>query len=263
MKKIRFWLVIVLACVISFTILLCTGCGAEKTQTVPETEPSGMEEAVDTENAEANKNPLRSIIEAVDNALDQDTYDLEIYNVEQYGINNYSRLGNLVIFDKLEDMVTVLENSDFQKDFYDEYQFNSPEYYYLSGNVDLPNYIAHLLVEDGHYYLSIRGSQNDQNLRAVMEIFDAQQEFDVREVAQLYADLDSKELVAAKRADGQDIYYFITSGESEILDAMGVISADPVAVYFWKQEGILGVLITLGEHEDENLDMCKLEKHEL
>ena len=34
-------------------------------------------------------------------------------------------------------------------------------------------------------------------------------------------------------------------------------------IYTWEQDGVIGTIIVDGEHKDEYLDLCVLEKYEL
>ena len=63
--------------------------------------------------------------------------------------------------------------------------------------------------------------------------------------------------------NGVDVYYFTVTGGCTLFDAMGVRSTEPTTAYMWSQDGVLGIIIRLGEYEEENLNLCVFETYEI
>ncbi len=211
---------------------------------------------------------LRRIMEALDIHEEQmEDADSELGSyVSRYGVDDYWQEDGRISLDTLEDMKTMFSNDQLKVDFALRYGvlFNI-DAYSIPSNIGSDYYDIDLIVIDNQYYLSIQGADISGGLENYTGwgVYQTSQTFDIAELAQYYASDKNDELHVATLPSGVDVYYFTVTGGCSLFEAMATASTEPTTAYLWEQDGALGVMIRLGEHKEDNLDLCVLERHEL
>ena len=214
----------------------------------------------------SNETDLRAVIEAPELYKDKDSFifaEIREDNLEidakkmNYSSNNYKVEGRLIEFHSIYDMHKLLSNQGFKED----YKLNSINIinYYLSANKDIKDYTASLLNADKNYYLRIIGIDEEENIASGN--FMVSKVRDVVKIAKVYSKMVNAKLYYV---DGlKKIYFFTTDKENSLFTAMSYkLNSNNVTIYFWEQEGILGVIIVPGKHKKENFDFCEFVKYD-
>ena len=221
---------------------------------------------VDYENMGRDEYIIRSVVEA--SAIFRDNHKNgfnEEEDLKKYGISRFRRLDNLVLFDNLEDMKTVISNKQFQDDYFLLFGIHfKPDAYYLPVSLGIESDDIDIYAMDDRYYFSIIGSEikGGFDYLVIWGVFDTSQDIDARETAQLYADLCDAELKTQRMPDGNTVYYY-SGMRSILIEDMGLCTKDIATAYLWEQDGVLGVIVWNGEHNEDMFDFCVLERNEL
>ena len=211
---------------------------------------------------------LRRIIEAYDIHEEQmEDVDSEPGQYgSQYGVDRYWREDSRISLDTLEDMETMFSNDQFKVDFAMRYGvLFDIDFYSIPANISSHRYDTDFIVLDDQYYMSIQGADISGGLENYTGwgVYQTSQKFDIAELAQFYASDKNDELYLTTLPNGVDVYYFTVTGGCSLFEAMATASTEPTTAYLWEQDDSLGVMIRLGEHKEENLELCVLERHEL
>ena len=268
MKKIK--ITITFICIAA----IMTGCAAEGgglTDLIdgfPQIDTYQEEESIDYTSVNEDEYNLRLIVEAYDIHKERmaEANDESGYYISQYGAEKVWQENYRISFDTVEDMEAVFGSADFKSDFKQMYGIDfDVEKYYSPRNVGAYHYDIDLVVIDNHYYLSINSSDLSGGLEGIIVwgVYQSSQASDVSDIAHLYAQENNDKLNIIETDNGVDVYYFTVTGGCTLFDAMGVRSTEPTTVYLWSQNGVLGIIIRLGEYDEENLDLCVLETHDI
>lgn len=196
------------------------------------------------------------------NSLKNKTINKE-ENGNKYGIKKFWRMNDFIHFNDLEDMATVLNNKDFQKDFFKKNNVSIIKNYYLPSDLEARFNAIGLLVKDGKRYFDILGMGTIGDEYMQWGVYDIQGRKTLKEILSFYSALDDLTMNSDKADKGYTVYYFPFK-ESTLFCAIGFPSTDkPYTAYIWEQDGVIGVIILPGQHKPENLELCVLEKHEL
>ena len=268
MKAIK--IIITLICIAA----IMTGCSAEDGGILdlidgfPQINTYQEEEPIDYTTIGEDEYDLRLIIEAYDIHKERmaEANDESGDYMSQYGAEKLWQENYLISLDTIEDMEAVFGNPDFKRDFKQMYGINfDVDKYYLPRNVGAGHYDIDLVVIDNHYYLSTNSSDLSGGLEGIIiwGVYQSSQAFDVSDIAQLYAEENNDELHVVATDNGTVVYYFTVTGGCTLFDAMNVRSTEPTTAYMWSQDGVLGIIIRLGEYEEENLNLCVFETYEI
>ena len=242
-----------------YIIFSATACGGGSAQYDDPTTPNIALAGSDEFN-------IRVVIEADSFYTAFPSGQQKIVDVKKYGVDQYTQYRNWISFENLEDMETVFKSTDFRKDFNDIFGiiFDIDDYY-LPQKIENDVYGISLYVINQNYYLSIGSGEfnEDLSMKYFWNVFDTSQDVDAQETAQFYANEDGLELKSAKLPDGNDVNYFTAEKGCSLFTGMNWVADQPATAYLWEQDGVLGVIICMGEHKDENFDLCVLERHAL
>jgi hypothetical protein len=196
-------------------------------------------------------------------------YEVEVSNENKYGIDDFSQFDDLYSFTSVEDMAIVINNSDFQEDFYDQYNYSLgiDAYYLLSStisqNYDIEMVTVSLIIWDNDYNLCISGTELIDKTFLMWNVIDTCYSIDVKELAKFYAGVDGLYMNSEIPENGSTIYYLFSENGGVLFEDMGLQTVNPATAYLWEQDDVIGVLLVQGEHKAENFDLCVLERHEL
>ena len=157
-------------------------------------------------------------------------------------------------------MVTAFNNQDFQNDYFRD--IPPIKYYYSPRNAATDLCSIRLVEMDGEYYFSLQGVSVKDDVFMQWGVYDVEVKRDVKEVAQFYADLEGIDLHSGIK--NNNIIYYLSGEKCKLFTAVGLPPIDnQFTGYIWEEDDVIGVIILTGEHKEENLDLCQLEKHEL
>ena len=203
---------------------------------------------------------IRFVIEALN--ISQE--DGRVYKNEEllkkFGVSDRRYLNELLELRYLEEFITLFSNSDFAEIFYEQSGYRIEEYY-LPLYADGDDGFSFSGTVKGDYYFLIGGEQKTGDARYLWYVIDVKEKASAKEVAELNSGKIKAELTTEMR-DGNEIYYFYGNVVSY---SLLIPSHYPIKfmIYTWGQDGVIGTIIVDGEHKDEYLDLCVLEKHEL
>lgn len=270
---------IVTLCILFCTVIIMTSCGINEPQN---TATKGNDTlnmihkaaAIETyipipsgyryDSMDERDFKIRAVVEAheMDTFITGGNSNDKEDDVSKYGISDYWRNGNWINFKNPKNMMTVFSNQDFRKDFYKIYDIKFDiDGIYVTPNLYADTYSSNLVVLDKNYYLGMQGCR--LNDRTMWMVFQSSQDIDLKVTAQLYAKLDGLDLKEAQTSDGNTVFYMTSSKKCILFTAIGLIPNSPTTAYLWKQDNALGVLVNVGEFSEDNLELCKLEKHAL
>lgn len=196
-------------------------------------------------------------------------YDVEMYNVKKYGIDEFSRYDDWYHFDRIDDMATVFNNLEFQQDFYDQYGFDLEfDAYYLPPISTIEKYNIetgpiNLVVWDKDFYLGIDGGGYKDDAYLYYDEYFTRGEVDLKALLEFYAGIDGSELNSAISGDGTRVYYTTTETGSVFFEDIGIQTTVPITAYIWKQGDAIIIMVLEGEFDEGNLELCTFERHEL
>jgi hypothetical protein len=187
----------------------------------------------------------------------------------KYGIEDYFQVDCMYGFNTLEDMETVFTNPDFLSDYQKTYGFklNIDSYYMLPASLrtqyENEVLVITLVVIDGGHNFYLSGGNFTGTDTIIWRVLHVEDRVTLNTVAEFYAQKDNLQLQHASLEDGRTVYYMSSDKGCTLFEDMDVSTSNMTTAYLWEQDGVTGVLIVQGEHKDENLGMCILEKHEI
>ena len=190
--------------------------------------------------------------------------EVQVIDDEQmYGIEDYWRMEDYILFQDLSDMETVFRNQDFKDDYFKEYHRSPLDYYCIPQKSDAKFLGACLITVDNKLFFSIEAINIEDDQFIQWGTYDMQERKSLIEILSFYASLDDLTIDCVETDKGYTVYYSPFK-KSTLFCAIGFPdTVKPFTAYIWEQYGVIGVMILPGDHKPENLDLCVLEKHKL
>jgi len=225
-------------------------------------------EVVDYSALSAASYRIRSVIEcsriySSNEAVEQsDIIDGE----NKYGIEHFCAIKDEPFFYSVEDMRTVLKNSDYKSELKNNTGVSlSLKEYCIPAYIPMEYFMGTLCPLDKKANLQLYGEnymEDGNYYSAVWSTFFISDMPGADEITQLYAALNNLQMKSDDGPKGT-VYHFTSKNGCAFFEKLGVETNDPATAYIWEQDGVLGVIILAGDYNPENLNLCVLEKHDL
>lgn len=228
---------------------------------IPDTDEGGMTvEKFSYDSLTEDELRIRFVIEALNISQEHGRVYKNEELLKKFGVSDRYYLNELLELGYLEEFIALFSNSEFAEIFYEQSGYRIEEYY-LPLYADGDKCFSYSGTVKGDFYFLIGGEQITGDTRYLWYVIDVKEKASAKEVAELNSGNVKAELTTEMR-DGTEVYYFYGNSLSYHL----LLPSDfpnRFMIYTWEQDGVVGTILIEGEHKDEYLDLCVLEKHEL
>lgn len=207
---------------------------------------------------------LRFVIEARTINSQKEVWRMEDEQVlDKYGVEDALLFNDLYENIDLSKLRILLDNKDFLDTFENEYGYRVKSYH-LPKNAEPSQSNVLLGIVEDEFYFAIAGEQSEEkeaDIYLEFVVIETTHSVSINELAKCYAEMDDLRVETAQ-ANGNSIFYFSGMGTSDLFYILRPAN-EMKSIYLWEQDGVIGILAIPGEHTEENLDRCILERIEL